>query len=232
MTCTSNTIVSKKPHWFDSYQENLIKNIEIEKIQEEETKKKERKELKREKRALKILNKLPEDLVNLCLEFLDENFKRKHYLTKVTNLFKKYVGSLANLDSDNYEDYPIYKLLKNIQRNVLVRFIRTGTPSKYYNKIFNDTLFNNYKVTKPLYKTLIERYEGHNNLHNHTCAWEITKLVRFAFKEIIIEGENLYNTDMKKYKEYNLHFKKYERYAVHMVNSIVCLHKTHKNTQK
>jgi hypothetical protein len=232
MTCTSNTIVSKKPHWYDSYQENLIKNIEIEKIQEEETKKKERKELKREKRALKILNKLPEDLVNLCLEFLDENFKRKHYLTKVTNLFKKYVGSVANLDSDNYEDYPIYKLLKNIQRNVLVRFIRTGTPSKYYNKIFNDTLFNNYKVTKPLYKTLIERYEGHNNLHNHTCAWEITKLVRFAFKEIIIEGENLYNTDIKKYKEYNLHFKKYERYAVHMVNSIVCLHKTHKNTQK
>jgi hypothetical protein len=228
---TSN-VVSKKPHWFESYQENLIKNIEIEKTEENEMKKKEKKELKREKRALKILNKLPEDLVKVCLEFLDEDFKRKHYLTKITNLLKKYVGSVSNLDSDKYEDYPIYKLLKNLPRNVLVRFIRCGTPSKYYNKIFNDTLFNNYKVNKSLYKTLVERYEGHNKLHNHTCAWEITKLVRFAFKEIIIEGGNLYNTDMKQYKEYDLHFKKYQRYAVHMVNSIVCLHKNHTNTQK
>ena len=65
MNCTTNTVVSKKPHWFDNYQENLIENIKIEK-------KTEKKELKQERRTLRILNKLPEDIVKLCLEFVDE----------------------------------------------------------------------------------------------------------------------------------------------------------------
>jgi hypothetical protein len=218
---TSN-VISKKPHWFDNYQENLIEQIEIEK-------RKERKDVKREKRALKILKKLPEDIVKLCLEFVDEKIKRENHMTKITNLFKKYVGNLDNLNSNKYEEYPIFKLLKKIPQKTLIKFIKCGTPSRYYQKIFNNTLFNNYKVTTALHKTLVERYEGHNNLDSYTCAWEITKLVRFSFKEIIIEGENLYNTDLKKYKEYDLHFKKYERYATHLVNSIVYLHNKYTN---
>ena len=51
-------------------------------------------------------------------------------------------------------------------------------------------------------------------------------------EKIIGSVEELRKNSIKKFKEYDLHFKKYERYAVHMVNSIVCLHKTHKNTQK
>jgi hypothetical protein len=69
----------------------------------------------------------------------------------------------------------------------------------------------------------VDRYKG-NNLSYDICAWEITKLIRFAFKEIIIEGENLYNTDYKKYKEYDLHFKKYEKYTMRLLNSIIYLH--------
>jgi len=41
----------------------------------------------------------------------------------------------------------------------------------------------------------------------------------------MIEGENLFNTDYKKYKEYDLHFKKYEKFTVSLLNSIVYLHK-------
>ena len=197
MSCLTNT--SKKPHWFTSYQEDLIKNVKI----NEST---EKKELKQEKRALKILNKLPEELVQLCLEFVDDKIKKKNNITKLTNLFKKYVGSIDNLNSFKYEDYPIYKLLENIPEKILIKFIKCGTPSRYYQKIFNNSLFNTYKVKTSYYKTLVDRYEGHNNLRYHTCAWELTKLVKFSFHEIMVEGENLYNTDFKNYKEYELHF--------------------------
>lgn len=79
-----------------------------------------------------------------------------------------------------------------------------------------------------LYKVLVDRYEGNNNLHSSTCAWEITKIISVSFKEIMIEGENLYNTDFKKYKEYDLHFKKYEKYTTRLINSVVYLHNKYK----
>lgn len=220
----ANTSDSKKEHWFTIQQRELIENIKTEK-------KAEKTAVKQERRALRILNKLPEEIVKLCLEFVDEKQKKQNHLTKITSLFKKYVGNLDNLNSCKYQDFPIYKLLVNIPEKVLIKFIKCGTPSRYYQKIFNNTLFNTYKVKNSLYKTLVERYEGHNNLHNYTCAWEITKLVKFAFHEIIVEGENLYNTDYKKYKEYDLHFKKYEKYAIRMLNSIVYLHDKYANKQ-
>jgi hypothetical protein len=213
-------IIPKKQHWFESYQEDLIKDIKS-------NKKTEKKELKQEKRALKILNKLPEDLLHLCLEFVDEKNKRKYYITKITNLFKKYVGNIDLLNSSKYEDYPIYQLLENIPQKHLIKFIKCGTPSRYYQKIYNNTLFNTYKVENAFYKNLVDRYEG-RKLSYDVCAWEITKLIRFAFKEIIIEGENLYNTDFKKYKEYDLHFKKYEKYIYRLLNSIIYLHNKYK----
>jgi hypothetical protein len=214
-TAVSN--ISKKPHWFESYQEDLINDIKLKKTTE-------KKELKQEKRALKILNKLPEDLLQLCLEFLDEKNKRKYHITKITNLFKKYVGSIENLNSNKYEDYPIYKLLETIPEKKLIKFIKCGTPSRYYQKIINNTLFNSFRVKNAFYRNLVDRYKG-RKLSYDVCAWEITKLIRFSFKEIMIEGENLFNTDYKKYKEYDLHFKKYEKFTVSLLNSIVYLHK-------
>jgi hypothetical protein len=211
---------TKKPHWFDSHQQELIQNINI-------RKKTEKKELKYERRALKILNKLPEELLQLCLEFLDDKFKKQIYITKVTNLLKKYVGTIENLNSTNYEDYPIYKLLENIPDKKLLKFIKCGTPSRYYQKIYNNSLFHSYKVENAFYKNLVDRYND-RRLSCHVCAWEITKLIRFAFKEIMIEGENLFNTDYKKYKEYDLHFKKYEKYTFRLLNSIVYLHNKYK----
>lgn len=207
---------SKKPHWFTSYQEGLIKDINT----REKTRKKE---LRREHRALVILNNLPEELLQLCLEFLDEKLKKKLYITKITNLLKKYVGGIDKLKTVDYEDYPIYKLMQNIPDKVLVKFIKCGTPSRYYQRIHNNTLFNSYKVDNAFYKNLVDRYKG-RKLSYDVCAWEITKLIRFAFKEIMIEGENLYNTDYKKYKEYDLHFRKYEKYTIRLLNSIVYLH--------
>ena len=47
---------SKKPHWFTSYQEGLIKDIK----RREKT---EKKELRREHSALVIFNNLPEELL-------------------------------------------------------------------------------------------------------------------------------------------------------------------------
>jgi hypothetical protein len=220
----ANTSSTKKEHWFTTQQRELIENIKIEKKAEKTARKQER-------RALRILNKLPEDIVKLCLEFVDEKQKKQNHITKITNLFKKYVGNLDNLNSAKYEDFPIYKLLESIPKKILIKFIKCGTPSRYYQKIFNNTLFNNYKVKNSLYKTLVDRYEGPNNLHSHTCAWEITKLVRFAFNEIMVEGENLYNTDFKKYKEYDLHFKKYEKYTTRLINSIIYLHNKYTNKQ-
>ena len=208
---------TKKEHWFESYQENLIKDIK-------NKKKIEKRELRAEKAAISILNKLPEDLLQLCLEFIDDKLKKQFYITKITNLFKKYVGSLDKLNSNNYEDYPIYNLLENIPEKQLIKFIKCGSPSKYYNKIFNNTLFNNYKVKGSLYKNLVDRYEC-RKLSLHICAWEITKIVKFSFIETIIEGENLFNTDYKKYKEYRLHFEKYEKYTIRLLSSIIYLHK-------
>jgi hypothetical protein len=213
----ANTNDPKKEHWFTTQQRELIENIKTEKKVEKTARKQER-------RALRILNKLPEDIVKLCLEFVDEKQKKQSHITKITNLFKKYVGNLDNLNSAKYEDFPIYELLESIPKKILIKFIKCGTPSRYYQKIFNNTLFNNYKVKNSLYKTLVNRYEGANNLHSYTCAWEITKLVKFAFNEIMVEGEKLYNTDYKKYKEYDLHFKKYEKYTIRLLNSIVYLH--------
>jgi hypothetical protein len=211
---------NKKEHWFESYQANLIKDMK--------TKKKiEKKELRAEKVAIAILNNLPEDLLKLCLEFIDDKLKKQLHITKITNLFKKYVGSLDKLTSNNYEDYPIYNLLENIPEKKLIKFIKCGSPYKYYNKIFNNTLFDNYKVKGSLYKNLVDRYEG-RKLSLDICAWEITKLVKFSFKETIIEGENLYNNDYKKFKEYNLHFKKYEKYTINLLNSIIYLHNKYK----
>lgn len=215
-------VISKKPHWFDKYQENLIENIKTEKKTEKNARKEER-------RALRILNKLPEDIVKLCLEFVDEKIKRENHMTKITNLFKKYVGNLGNLNSNKYEEYPIYKLLKKIPQKALIKFIKCGTPSRYYQKVYNHTLFNNYKVKNALYKVLVDRYKGDNNLDSYTCAWEITKIISVSFKEIMIEGENLYNTDLKKYKEYDLHFKKYEKYTTRLINSILYLHNKYTN---
>lgn len=212
-----NANTSNKEHWFTTQQRELIDDIKIEK-------RTEKKELKQERRALRILNKLPEDVVKLCLEFVDEKIKRENHMTKITNLFKKYVGNLNNLNSNKYRDYPIYDLLIKIPKNALIKFIKCGTPSRYYQKVYNHSLFNSYKVENALYKVLVDRYEGHNNLHSSTCAWEITKLIGASFKEIMIEGENLYNTDFKKYKEYDLHFKKYEKYITRLLNSIVYLH--------
>lgn len=220
----ANISVSKKEHWFEIQQRELIENIKTEKKAEKTAKKQER-------RALRILNKLPEEIVKLCLEFVDEKQKKQNHLTKITNLFKKYVGNLDNLNSAKYENFPIFNLLENIPKKILIKFIKCGTPSRYYQKIFNNTLFNSYKVKNSLYKTLVDRYEGANNLDSYTCAWEITKLIRFAFNEIMVEGENLYNTDYKKYKEYDLHFKKYEKYIIHMLNSIVYLHDKYANKQ-
>ena len=211
---------TKKEHWFESYQENLIKDIK--------TKKKlEKKELRAEKAAIAILNKLPEDLLQLCLEFIDDKLKKQFYITKITNLFKKYVGSVDKLTSNNYEHYPIYNLLENIPEKYLIKFIKCGSPSKYYNKIYNNTLFNNYKVKGSLYKNLVDRYED-RKLSYDVCAWEITKIVKSSFKEIIIEGENLYNNNYKKFKEYDLHFKKYEKYTINLINSIIYLHNKYK----
>ena len=189
---------TKKEHWFESYQENLIKDIK-------NKKKIEKKELRFEKGAISILNKLTEDLLQLCLEFIDDKIKKHNYITKITNLFKKYVGSVNNLNSNNYKDYPIYNLLENIPEKQLIKFIKCGTPSKYYQKIYNNSLFNNYKAKGSLYKNLMDRYKG-RRLSYDICAWEITKLVRSSFCEIMIDGEHLYNTDYKKYKEYDLHF--------------------------
>jgi len=222
-------VVSKKPHWFTNYRENLIKNMEIEEKRKKENIKKEKNETRREKYALNILNKLPEDLLPMCLEFLDENFKKKIYLTKITNLFKKYVGNLDILNSHKYEKYPIYLLMEKIPQQELIRFIKSGTPSKYYTKIYNNSLFYDDIDNKSLFKTLVERYKGYNNLSSHVCAWEITKIVAFLFDILIVEREDLYNNDFKEYKEYDLHFKKYERYAVRMINSIVYLHEKYKN---
>jgi hypothetical protein len=87
----------------------------------------------------------------------------------------------------------------------------------------NNRLFSDYKEKNSFYKTIVERYKD-RKLSYDVCAWEITKLINFAFKEIMIEGENLYNTDYKKYKEYDLHFKKYEKYTVRLLNSILYLH--------
>ena len=83
------------------------------------------------------MNKLPEDLLQLCLEFIDDKIKKHNYITKITNLFKKYVGSVNNLNSNNYKDYPIYNLLENIPEKQLIKFIKCGTPSKYYQKIYH-----------------------------------------------------------------------------------------------
>jgi len=212
-----NANTSNKEHWFTTQQRELIDEIKIEK-------RTGKKELKQERRALRILNKLPEDVVKLCLEFVDEKIKRENHMTKITNLFKKYVGNLNNLNSNKYYDYPIYDLLIKIPKNALIKFIKCGTPSRYYQKINNHTLFSTYKVENAFYKVLVDRYEGYNNLHSSTCAWEITKLIRVSFREIMIDGENLYNTDFKKYKEYDLHFKKYEKYTTRLLNSIVYLH--------
>lgn len=220
----ANTNEPKKEHWFTSQQRKLIENIKIEKTAEKIAHKQER-------RALRILKKLPEDIVKLCLEFVDEKTKKKYHLTKITNLFRKYVGNLNNLNSYKYEDFPIYKFLVSIPKKVLIKFIKCGTPSRYYQKIFNNTLFSNYKVNNSLYKTLADRYEGPNNLYSDTCAWEITKLVGFAFIEIMVTGENLYNTNYKKYKEYDLHFKKYEKYTIRLLISIVYLHNKYTNEQ-
>jgi len=213
---------SKKPHWFTSYQEGLIKDINT-------RKKTEKKELKDEKRALKILNKLPEELVQLCYEFVDDKIKKQNYITKITNLLKKYVGGIDKLKSVDYENYPIYKLMKNIPDKVLLKFIKCGTPSRYFQKIMNNRLFSDYKEKNSFYKTIVERYKGQQNLlSNNICAWEITKLIRFSFKEIIIEGDELYDTDYKKYKEYILYFKNYEKYTIRLLNSIVYLHNKYK----
>lgn len=213
---------SKKPHWFTSYQEGLIKDIK----RREKT---EKKELKHEKRALKILNKLPEELVQLCLEFLDDKFKKENHITKITNLLKKYVGGIDKLKTVDYEDYPIYKLMQKIPDKILLKFIKCGTPSRYFQKIMNNRLFSDYKEKTSFYKTIVERYKGAPNLLcNNICAWEITKLIRFSFKEIIIEGEELYDTDYKKYKEYILYFKNYEKYTIRLLNSIVYLHNKYK----
>jgi hypothetical protein len=213
---------SKKPHWFTSYQEELIKDINT-------RKKTEKKELKDEKRALKILNKLPEELLQLCYEFVDDKIKKQNYITKITNLLKKYVGGIDKLKSVDYENYPIYNLMKNIPDKVLLKFIKCGTPSRYFQKIMNNRLFSDYKEKNSFYKTIVERYKGQQNLlSNNICAWEITKLIRFSFKEIIIEGDELYDTDYKKYKEYILYFKNYEKYTIRLLNSIVYLHNKYK----
>ncbi len=207
----------RKSHWFENYQEDIIKDIKI-------RKQTEKKELRREHSAIRILNRLPEELLQLCLEFVPEKIKREYYLTKITNLFKKYIDSIENLYSSRYEHYPIYKLIMNIPKKYLIQFIKSGTPSRYYQKVINHTLFNNYRVKKSFYKTLLERYKGHNNLTNDICAWEITKLVKFSFMEVIGEGNYLFETHFKKYKEYELHFKKYEKYTIRLLNSIIYLH--------
>jgi len=209
---------SKKSHWFTTYQEGLIKDIKT----REET---EKKELNCERGALKILDNLPEELLHLCLEFIDEKFKKKHNITKITNLLKKYVGGIDKLKTVDYEDYPIYKLMQNIPDKVLLKFIKCGTPSRYFQKIMNHKLFSVYKNKRSFYETIVELYKGEQDLlSNNICAWEITKLIRFSFKAIIIEGEELYDTDYKKYKEYILYFKNYEKYTVRLLNSIVYLH--------
>ena len=51
-------------------------------------KKAEKTAVKQERRALRILNKLPEEIVKLCLEFVDEKQKKQNHLTKITSLFK------------------------------------------------------------------------------------------------------------------------------------------------
>lgn len=107
----ANTNDQKKEHWFTTQQRELIENIKTEKQVEKTARKQER-------RALRILNKLPEDIVKLCLEFVDEKIKRKNHMTKITNLFKKYIGNLGNLKSNKYEEYPIYKLLKKIPQKL------------------------------------------------------------------------------------------------------------------
>ena len=66
---------SKKPHWFTSYQEGLIKDIK----RREKT---EKNELRREHSALVIFNNLPEELLQLCLEFIDEKLKKNSILQK------------------------------------------------------------------------------------------------------------------------------------------------------
>jgi hypothetical protein len=208
---------TKKGHWFTEYQQNLIQEIKI-------RDKTEKKELKQEKRALKLLQRLPDDIVRYCFEFLDEKVKIENNLTKIRYLYQKYVGDMDRLSSSNYEAYPIYKLLRRLPRYVLVKFIKSGSPAKYYNKIFNNTLFNNYKVNQSLYKTLVERYDGYKNLTVGVCAWEITKLIRFSIKEILIDGEELRERDCKKFKEYDLYFKKYEKYSERLINSILYLH--------
>ena len=60
--------------------------------------------------------------MKLCFEFLDNNFKKKNHLTKITYLLKEYVGSVENLTSDEYENYPVYKLLTKIPDKVLLKF--------------------------------------------------------------------------------------------------------------
>ena len=217
----SSTGTIKKQHWFSKYQKDLIQEIK----KRDET---EKKELKQEKRALKLLKRLPDDIIRYCFDFLDEKVKIDNNLTKIRYLCKKYVGHIERLSSNNYEVYPIYKLLLRLPRDVLVKFIKSGSPAKYYNKIFNNTLFNNYKVNLSLYKTLVERYDGYKNLTIDVCAWEITKLIRFSIKEILIEGEELRDKDCKKFKEYDLHFKKYEKYTEKLINSILYLHNKYK----
>jgi hypothetical protein len=115
--------------------------------------------------------------------------------------------------------------MQNIPDKVLLKFIKCGTPSRYFQKIMNHRLFSDYKEKNSFYKTIVEVYKGEQDLlSNNICAWEITKLIRFSFKAIIIEGEELYDTDYKKYKEYILYFKNYEKYTIRLLNSIVYLH--------
>ena len=73
---------TKKEHWFESYQENLIKDIK-------NKKKIEKKELRFEKGAISILNKLPEDLLQLCLEFIDDKIKKHNPNKKSKTWLKK-----------------------------------------------------------------------------------------------------------------------------------------------
>jgi len=212
---------NKKQHWFSKYQENLVEEIKL-------RNKTEKKELRKEKYLLKNLNRLPEDLIHYCFQFIEEKVKIENNLTKIRYLQKKYVGDIFRLSTDNYEDYPIYRLLESLPKDILHQFIKSGSPAKYYNKIYNNSLFHNFTLTNPLHKTLVGRYDGYKNLTVEVCAWEITKLIRFSIKEILIDGEELRKKDCKKFKEYELHFKKYEKYSERLINSILYLHDKYK----
>jgi len=173
-----------------------------------------------ENKALKLVNRLPEDLLPVIFEYIPSNI-----VNVITNEYdyKKYKNylrlfSCLNVGSSTFGDN-ISRLLDKIPLDILIKFIKFGGISKYFSEIYHNT--NG--------KTMFDFYNARCIEYYKKCCFGTNKKITYRkdYIDYLTRCHDIFKDSIfdllknAREREYRTHDKKFRKMVLVILKNIV-----------